>query len=77
MMNSKPPTTIAELEQLTTHELADLVSNIVLILRRLPNVPVSQLTAKEVPTARETPDLVSKAKERVNGSPLPDWTNQD
>lgn len=70
----KPPT-LAELEQLTTHQLSDLMSNIVLLLRRLPDVPVSQLTATRTP--KETPDLLRKAQERVNGATLPNWTNQD
>jgi hypothetical protein len=35
--------TIEELECMTPGELADLLSDIVLVLRRLPHVPVAQL----------------------------------
>lgn len=36
--------TIEQLEQMKTHELADLLSNVVLLLRRMPDVECSQLT---------------------------------
>lgn len=36
--------TISELEQMKTHELADLLSNVVLLLRRMPDVECGQLT---------------------------------
>ena len=35
--------TISQLEQMKTHELADLLANVVLLLRRLPNVECKQL----------------------------------
>src|SRR5579884_2329339 len=35
--------TIDELEQLKTHELADLLSQVVLLLRRMPNIECKQL----------------------------------
>ncbi len=34
---------VGDIEQMTTHDLADLLSNIVLVLRRLPDVPMRQL----------------------------------
>ncbi len=34
---------VEQLEGCTTHELADLPSNLVLLLRRLPDVPMSEL----------------------------------
>jgi len=34
---------VGDIEQMTTHELADLLSNVVLVLRRLPDVPMCQL----------------------------------
>lgn len=34
---------VDQLEQMKTHELADLLANIVLVLRRLPDVPCTQL----------------------------------
>ena len=36
--------TIEQLEQMKTHELADLLSNLALLLRRMPDVPCGQLT---------------------------------
>ena len=35
--------TVDQLEQMKTHELADLLANIVLVLRRMPDVPCTQL----------------------------------
>lgn len=35
--------TIDQLEQMKTHELADLLSNVVLLLRRMPDVECKQL----------------------------------
>lgn len=35
--------TVDQLEQMKTHELADLLSNLALVLRRLPDVPCIQL----------------------------------
>ncbi|TMC15396.1 MAG: hypothetical protein E6J34_22255 [Chloroflexi bacterium] len=34
-----------QLEKMTTHELAELLSNVVLLLRRMPNVECGQLAA--------------------------------
>jgi hypothetical protein len=35
--------TVDQLEQMKTHELADLLSNLAIMLRRLPDVPCTQL----------------------------------
>lgn len=35
--------TLEQLEKMKTHEIADLLTNVVLLLRRLPNVPCAQL----------------------------------
>ena len=35
--------TLEQLEKMKTHEIADLLANVVLLLRRLPDVPYSQL----------------------------------
>ena len=35
--------TVDQLEQMRTHELADLLANIVLVLRRMPDIPCTQL----------------------------------
>lgn len=70
--------TLAELEQLTTHQMAELLANCVLLLRRLPDVPFSALA--QLPTEQDQAsntggddDLVNKAKERVNGHDQPIW----
>jgi len=46
--------TIEQLEQMKTHELADLLSNVVLLLRRMPDVECSQLT-QYIPTFEDSP----------------------
>jgi hypothetical protein len=35
--------TLEQLEKMKTHEIADLLANVVLLLRRLPDVPCGQL----------------------------------
>lgn len=73
--NDKQRLTAKDLEQLTTHQVAAMLSDIVLILRRLPDVPFTDLQqAEETPA---TPDLVDKAHERVNGRALPNWTQDN
>ncbi|HJT59277.1 MAG TPA: SAP domain-containing protein [Ktedonobacteraceae bacterium] len=46
--------TISELEQMKTHELADLLSNVVLLLRRMPDVECGQLI-QHIPTLEGFP----------------------
>ncbi len=46
--------TIEQLEQMRTHELADLLTNIVLLLRRMPNVTWSEL--QHMPTVVSAPE---------------------
>ncbi len=36
--------TLEQLEKMKTHEIADLLANVVLLLRRLPDVPCAQLS---------------------------------
>ncbi|TMD54181.1 MAG: hypothetical protein E6I93_07270 [Chloroflexi bacterium] len=38
--------TIAQLEQMKTHELAELLANVVLLLRRLPDIEYKQLVGQ-------------------------------
>lgn len=38
--------TAEQLERMTTHELADMLSNIVMLLRRMPDVPCQELVAQ-------------------------------
>ena len=75
---------LADLEAMRTHDLAELLSNFVLLLRRLPDVPFSELG--QLPTTEQSPsetieptriDFVSKARDQVNGRGLPDWTGKE
>ncbi len=54
--------TVEQLEQMKTHELADLLANVVLVLRRMPNVECKQLEQlpepihiSEAPVSSPTP----------------------
>jgi len=61
-----------ELEQLTLHELAELMGNIVIVLRRMPDVPISDLLSTPAVSG-----LVGKIRRRApdaeNAGQLPDW----
>jgi hypothetical protein len=46
--------TVEQLEQMKTHELADLLANVVLVLRRMPNVECKQLG--QIPETVQLPD---------------------
>ena len=52
--------TVDQLEQLKTHELADLLANIVLVLRRMPDVPCTQLQQNLVEPEGLQPKLEKK-----------------
>lgn len=51
--------TIEQLEKMKTHELADLLANVVLLLRRMPNVECKQLM-EQVPANGHIEQPVSK-----------------
>ncbi len=60
--------TLEQLEKMKTHEIADLLANVVLLLRRLPDVPCGQLIPqapgsehKDNHIAQSAPELVSVA----------------
>ncbi len=59
--------TVDQLEQMKTHELADLLANIVLVLRRMPDVPCTQLQQSlselEVPQPELEKKRVTKKKD--------------
>jgi hypothetical protein len=65
-----------ELEKLTLHELADLLANVVLVLRRMPDVPVSDLMAR--PAENVTGMVARLRKENTNDQApeLPDWAGE-
>ena len=56
MPEQPPKITVTDLERFTTHELGDLLGNIILILKRLPDVPVSELSV-----------IVDEASSTANG----------
>jgi len=47
--------TVEQLEQMKTHELADLLANVVLVLRRMPNIECKQLS--QMPETVQLPAL--------------------
>jgi hypothetical protein len=52
--------TVEQLEQMKTHELAELLANVVLVLRRMPNVPcrdLQPLLTHELPNEIAVPSL--------------------
>jgi hypothetical protein len=74
--------TIDQLERMKTHELAELLSNVVLLLRRMPNVECRQLTtlpdsngslSNDVPKPPSTPTPPPPAdrEEEKPAKPLP------
>lgn len=68
-----PRLSVSDLEAMHTHDLAALLSNVVLVLRRLPNIPVGELASQEQKTSNAGDDLVDKASQRVNGQRESDW----
>jgi hypothetical protein len=69
---------LSDMEAMRTHDLAELLSNFVLLLRRLPDMKFSELA--QLPTEQQDQasntsgdDLVTRANERVNGQSQPVW----
>ena len=58
---------IEQLEQMTTHELAETLSNIVLLLRRMPNVTWQELQPSQNPTP--TASIEERAAEAPEPAP--------
>lgn len=76
------PIKVTDIEQMTTHELGDLLANIVLVLRRLPNVPMIDLQPIERPidTAAIVANVRNVRQEKTsngNSGKLPDWTKDE
>jgi hypothetical protein len=70
---------IEELEALTPHELADLLAKVIMVLRRLPNVPLVDLEAEDTSEewARHSQSVVEhvrhEKKSQAKPADLPDW----
>ncbi|GAC1564748.1 MAG: hypothetical protein NVS2B2_33480 [Ktedonobacteraceae bacterium] len=79
--------TVDQLEQMKTHELADLLANIVLVLRRMPDVPCTQLQQKFIePEAIHSETGKKKAQgttasvaeaQSVQATSLPSFTEEE
>ncbi len=66
--------TVKDLEAMTIHELSDLLADMVLVLRRLPDVPVSDLLGQPPETHAEK--LLARFRQSKGGdesTSLPDW----
>ena len=60
--------TAEQLESMTTHELADMLSNIVMLLRRMPDVPCQELTA-QVSNTEQNIDVSSETTSPTTSTP--------
>jgi len=66
--------TVSDLEAMTIHELSDLLADMVRVLRRLPDVPVSDLLDQpEVPSAEKLLARFRRGKGADESTSLPDW----
>src|SRR5690348_4369330 len=71
--------TVEQLERMKTHDLAELLANVVLVLRRMPNVECRELMQQAAPKASfmpaeevQTPyPTVSFTYEELNGKTVP------
>jgi hypothetical protein len=67
--------TLEQLEKMKTHEIADLLANVVLLLRRLPDVPCGQLI-QQMPGSEHRDNHVEAVPELVV-APLPALTRDE
>ena len=66
--------TVKDLEAMTIHEVSDLLADIALVLRRMPDVPVLDLL--DQPEAPNVGKLLARARQSKGGDEsrlLPDW----
>jgi hypothetical protein len=75
--------TVDDVEQLTTRELADFLANVVVVLRRMPDVPLVALQAEDrsgvwADHARQVVENIRGEKEKPSprAEDLPDWTKE-
>jgi len=59
--------TVEDLEKMTTHDLADLLANVVLVLKQLPNVSMNELVRETSDGVREG-GLVRGVRGRATGA---------
>ena len=75
-MNNEPPhITVEQLENMTTHQLAQLLSNLSKVLLRMPDEPLKSLKRAETTTqVEQLAQNVRHQKEEQKGvTDLPDW----
>jgi hypothetical protein len=67
--------TIEELERMTPREVADLLSNIVMVLRGMPNVPITDLkpVEREYDASSLVEGLRHDTTETHEARDLPGW----
>jgi hypothetical protein len=86
-MTMKVPS-VSDLAQLTTHQLAELLGNVVLLLRRMPDVEVSDFFSSQATNESEQPQQttiaekvrrepkLAKGAKGGGGEKLPDWMTE-
>ena len=76
-MKKKPAIpSVEDLATLTPHELADLLSNIVLLLRRFPEIPISEISTGTQPGPQlDASALVARMRKEKPSpeSTIPNW----
>ena len=68
--------TVEQLEKMKTHDIADLLANIVLLLRRLPDIPYSQLI-QQAPSDEHRNGQVEQAAPVQTTAALPSFTREE
>jgi Rho termination factor, N-terminal domain len=67
---------LEQLEKMKTHEIADLLANIVLLLRRLPDVPCGQLI-QQTPGSERRNEQVEQTTPLHTTTALPSLTREE
>jgi hypothetical protein len=76
--NDKPPhITVEQLENMTTHQLAQLLANLTKVLQQMPDEPLKDLKRAEPPIQIQqlTHNVLHKTVEPEDAADLPDWLN--
>ena len=68
--------TLEQLEKMKTHEIADLLANVVLLLRRLPDVPCGQLI-QQAPGGERRNEQVEQTMPLHTTATLPSLTREE
>ena len=68
--------TLEQLEKMKTHEIADLLANVVLLLRRLPDVPCAQLI-QQAPIGERKNEQAERTVPIPTTAALPSLTREE